>query len=162
MGRAASGFTLIELLVVVLIGAILATLAVLSVGSWRSDDDPERQLARFAALLEAQCEQALFQYRPRGVRLDAAGYDFWQATADGWARVPDDRTGRPRSWPETAAPLLLIEGRRQRLEETAGAPQIVCQPLGEMTAFELAIGPAGERVRLAGSAGGHLAIESDR
>ncbi|TVS11538.1 MAG: type II secretion system protein GspH [Wenzhouxiangella sp.] len=162
MLRPAPGFTLIELLVVVLIGAILATLAVLSVGPWQSEDDPERQLARFAALLDAQCEQALFQSRPRGIRLDADGYDFWQATADGWARAPDDRLGRPRSWAEAAAPLLLIEGRRQQLEETAATPQIVCQPLGEMTAFELAIGPAGERVRLSASAGGRLSLDPDR
>ena len=161
MVRQSSGFTLIELLVVVVIGAVLAGLAVLSVGGWGSHDDPERQAARFAALLEAQCEQALFQSRARGVRLSADGYDFWQAAATGWARVPAAGIGRSRSWPDGLEPRLFIEGRRQALEPVEERPQIVCQPLGEMTPFELELGGTAGRARLSASAGGRLSLRED-
>ena len=162
MGRRVSGFTLIELLVVVVIAAVLTGLAVLGIGNWRSADDPERHLQRFAALLEAQCDAALFQSRPRGVRLTGAGYDFWQAVDGGWAPVAADGVNRPRDWPGGLQPRLFIEGRRQALVDEDALPQIVCQPLGELTAFELELGVAAAAVRLTGSAGGRLEMHGGR
>ncbi len=153
MGRRERGFTLIELLVVVVIAATLTGLAVLNLGDWRSADDPERHLQRFAALLEAQCDAALFQSRPRGIRLTTDGYDFWQAVDGGWAPVAGEDMERPRDWPSMIQPRLFIEGRRQALDDEEAPPQIVCQPLGEMTAFELELGAD---LRLSASAGGQL------
>lgn len=160
MGRSAAGFTLIELLIVVVIGAVLAGMAVLSVGDWRSADAPDRQLERFLALLEAQCDAALFQSRPRGVRLTAAGYDFWQASSAGWVALPPAGLDRPRDWPQDLQPRLLVEGRPQALAEDEAGPQIICQPLGELTAFELELGQGSERMRLSATAGGRFALQS--
>lgn len=159
MRRPPAGFTLIELLIVVVIGAVLAGLAALSVGSWRSTDAPEPQLRRFLALLEAQCDAALMQSRPRGVRLSSGGYDFWQATSGGWVLLPAEGLSRPRDWPQGLEPRLFVEGRRQTLAEEPDSPQIICQPLGELTAFELELGQAHERVRLSGSAGGRFSLQ---
>lgn len=153
MASRTRGFTLIELLVVVVIAAVLTGLAVLSLGDWRSADDPEVQLQRFAALLEVQCDAALFQSRPRGIRVTAAGYDFWQVVDGGWAPVVGEGVDRPRDWPAATQPRLFIEGRREALDESDGPPQIVCQPLGELTAFELELGAG---LRLTASAGGQI------
>lgn len=158
MSRPAAGFTLIELLVVVVIGAVLAGVAVLSAGAWRSDAVPERQIERFRALLEAQCDAALMQSRARGVRLSTAGYDFWQASSGGWVALRPEGLNRPREWPPGLQPGLIVEGRRQALAEDPPQPQIVCQPLGELTAFELEFGVGAQRRRLSASAGGSFTI----
>lgn len=157
----AAGFTLIELLVVVVIAAVLTSLAVLSLGQWRSADDPEHQLTRFAALLEAQCDAALFQSRPTGIRVTRAGYDFWRADDGFWLPVPADSMLRPRQWSAVPEPRLFIEGRRQALAEQDEGPQIVCQPLGELTAFELELADPPGLVRLSASPGGRLVVQAN-
>lgn len=161
MPRPAAGFTLIELLVVVVIGAVLAGVAALSVGTWRSDAAPERQIERFRALLEAQCDAALMQSRPRGVRLTDSGYDFWQATSGGWVALRPEGVNRPRDWPQGLEPSLIVEGRRQALSEAPSQPQIICQPLGELTAFELEVAAGDQRRRLSASAGGRFSLDQE-
>ncbi len=156
MGRRPGGFTLIELLVVVTIGTVLAGIAVLSLGRWGSADEPREQLARLAGLLELQCEQALFQARSRGIRVLDSGFDFWQAGSAGWAPLPGEGVSRPRAWTAGAEAVLFIEGRRQPLTDTDDVPQIVCQPLGELTPFELELRVADRAARLAVSAGGRI------
>lgn len=162
MTRSAAGFTLIELLVVVVIAAVLAGLALLSIGDWRSDEDPQRQLQRFAALLEAQCDAALFQSRPRGILISRSGYDFWQSVDGGWVRVESAGLNRSRAWAADLVPRLFIEGRSQELGEEDAPPQIVCQPLGELTAFELELGAETAAVRLSASAGGQITLHPGR
>ncbi|MGY6554883.1 MAG: prepilin-type N-terminal cleavage/methylation domain-containing protein [Wenzhouxiangella sp.] len=161
MRRSAAGFTLIELLIVMVIGAVLAGVAALSVGAWRSDAVPERQIERFWALLEAQCDAALMQSRPRGVRLSTTGYDFWQATSGGWVALRPEGLNRPREWPQGLQPALIVEGRREALLEDPSQPQIICQPLGELTAFELEFGAGPERRRLSASAGGRFSVSRE-
>ncbi|MEE4297750.1 MAG: type II secretion system minor pseudopilin GspH [Wenzhouxiangella sp.] len=155
-----SGFTLIELLVVVTIAAILSALVVLSLGNWSSPEDPKHQLSRLAALLEQQCEQALFQSRARGLRVTDEGFDFWQSGPDGWQALPDSGAAAARRWPEGLAVELLLEGRQQGLREEIETPQIHCQPLGQVTPFELALEGGGQRARLLVSGNGHSELAS--
>lgn len=146
------GFSLIELLVVITIAAVMASLVVLSVGGWQSADSPERQLDRFAAQLEQQCEQALLQSRARGMRLTPAGFEAWHLTSQGWQTLG----GTARQWPDGIQPRLAIDGFPINLATPSSAPQIVCEPLGELTAFELDfLGPAAGP-RLLGHAHGRL------
>ncbi|NBB69990.1 MAG: prepilin-type N-terminal cleavage/methylation domain-containing protein [Alphaproteobacteria bacterium] len=160
MSGRSRGFTLIEVLVVVTIAAVLASLVVLRLGAWRSGAEPAGQLERLAALVDYQCEQALFQSRPRGVRLTAGGYDFWQSTARGWLPVADDDVARAREWLGGAEPDLVVEDRRVELEAEPAAPQLVCQPLGELTAFNLELRLEGQAAVLVGEPGGRLAVEA--
>ncbi|NDY96452.1 GspH/FimT family pseudopilin [Wenzhouxiangella limi] len=154
------GFTLIELLVVVTIGAVLASLVVLGLGRWSSPDDPERQLARMAALLELQCEQALFQSRPRGIRVTPSGFDFWQAGSAGWVELSSSGINRQRAWHGEVEPRLFVEGRRRALEDAIDLPQILCQPLGEVTPFELELRSGQERARLTVSGRGQQQLRT--
>lgn len=160
MIRTNAGFTLIELLVVVTIGAVLASLVILSLGPRISDHAPLRQAQRFAAQLEFQCEQALFQGRPRALRVTATGYEAWQMLGSGWAPVPATK-GFP-GWADSIRPSLLIEGRNQALAGEDDPPQIVCHPLGERTPFELSLVGADAEVRLSGDAGGGLHLGERR
>lgn len=159
--RQLSGFTLIEVLVVVTIAAIVASLVILRLGTWSSGTEPVEQIERLAALIDYQCEQAMFQSRPRGVRLTSEGYDFWQTTGEGWAPVPDDEVARPRAWQGPVDLDLVVEERRVPVEESPPAPQLICQPLGELTAFDLELRLDQRSASLAGEPGGSLAVESD-
>jgi type II secretion system protein H len=147
-------------LVVVTIAAILASLVVLRLGSWRSGAEPVTQLERLAALIGQQCEQALFQSRPRGVRLTREGYDFWQSTAQGWAPVPEGDAARPRAWRGEVDLDLVVEERKVPIEAEPATPQLVCQPLGELTSFTLELRAEGLSAALAGEPGGRLAVEA--
>ncbi len=162
MQRRPAGFTLLEVLVVVAIGATLTALVMLRVGQWRPADDVAGQLERVAGLVQAQCEQAMFQSRPRGVRIHPDGYDFWQLLADGWAPMTGERLDRNREWAGAVRPELLIEGHRVDLDQPAAAPQIVCQPLGELTGFELRLIGPGERRALVGTPSGRIEMARAR
>lgn len=145
---------------VVAIGATLTALVMLRVGQWRPADDVAGQLERVAGLVQAQCEQAMFQSRPRGVRVHPEGYDFWQLLADGWAPLAGEHLDRAREWAGEARPVLFLEGHRVDLDQPELAPQIVCQPLGELTGFELRLVTPGERRTLVGTPSGRVELES--
>jgi len=155
-----AGFTLLEVLVVVAIGAILTALVFLRLGDWRSPDDPRMQLERLAALIERQCEQAMFQSRPRGIRITESGYDFWQATSQGWVALAPEGLDRPRSWAAEQGPELLVEGHGVDLAREPDGPQLACQPLGELTLFEIMLRDQTGRYRLVGNGSGRLAVTS--
>ncbi len=159
---ASRGFTLLEVLVVVAIGAVMVGLVVLRMGDWRSDADPERQLQRLAALIEAQCEQAMFQSRPRGIRITGEGYDFWQSASDGWVVLTGDGIDRPRAWQGGVEPTLDVGGHRVRLSDEPDAPQLWCDPLGELSLFILTLEVAGLRAELSGGGLGRLDVEQRR
>ncbi len=152
----ARGFTLIEVLVVVAIAAILTALVVLRLGQWQSPDDPARQLERLSALIDFQCEQAMFQSRPRGVRVASDGYDFWQQRAEGWLPLTPNGSNRPRAFGQDLDVELLLAGYPVDLDDGNEQPQIVCQPLGELTPFELTLQSGRQRWRLRGLSNGQF------
>jgi len=156
----ARGFTLIEVLVVVVIAATLTALVVLRLGQWQSPDDPVRQLERLSALISHQCEQAMFQSRPRGIRVAIDGYDFWQQRSDGWLPLAPDGSNRPRSFGEVLDVSLSMDGYRVELEDVPDQPQIICQPLGELTPFELTLQSEAIRWQLVGRANGELELKA--
>lgn len=163
MARSATGktegFTLVEVLVVVAIAGLVASLVVLNLGSWRSPARPDAQLERLAALIDYQCEQALFQSRPRGIRLTRDGYDFWQASSQGWLDLSQDEVSRPRGWRDDPELELFVDQQRVAIEDEPEAPQLICQPLGELSAFTLTLRLDSVGATLSGEPNGRLALE---
>lgn len=158
-GRSA-GFTLIEVLVVVTIAAALAFMVALRLGTLRSDGGPDEQLRRLAALVQHQCEQSMFQAQPRGVRLTTQGYDFWQFGAQGWAPLPDGKIIYPRRWRGSPDFDLVVEGHPVDIGDDPELPQLVCQPLGELTVFRLDAGMEQLSASLESTPSGRLQVES--
>ncbi len=156
------GFTLLEVLVVVAIGAVLVGLVVLRMGDWRGPADPEKQLEQLAALIEAQCEQSMFQSRPRGLRITEEGYDFWQLASEGWVILTGDGINRHRTWQGEVDLRLDVSGHHARLSDEPEAPQIWCDPLGELTLFRLGLESGGLSARLSGNGLGRLTVETRR
>lgn len=162
MRRSAHGFTLLEVLVVVAIGAILAVLVVLRLGGAADRDDPADQLQRLMALLEAQCEQAMFQARPRGMRVTVEGFDFWHATSEGWLPLAGQGINRPRTWSGDPVAELLVEGHSAPVNADLDGPQVVCQPMGELSPFELNLVASGRRWQVSGRGDGRLELQRPR
>jgi general secretion pathway protein H len=147
--RSARGFTLIEVLVVLAIAATLTTLVVLRLGSWQDPNHPQRLLERLAARVDHQCEQALFQSRPRGLRFTDQGYDAWQGGPEGWQRLPQRGPDQAQSIPQSLEVSLELGGYPVALPVLESSPdgggpqdprpQVVCHPLGELTPFRLTL-----------------------
>lgn len=146
--RSSAGFTLIEVLVVVAIAAVVTVLVLLRLGDAGAPEGADRQLERLAALIQAQCDQALFQSRPRGVRVLPTGYDFWQRADRGWVQLPGDGINRPRSFSDGSRVELDVDGHAARLHADIGAPQLFCEPLGGVTPFVLTLQAGDRRARL--------------
>lgn len=101
------GFTLLEVLVVTLIIGILATMAVLSVGSRSPATIIEAR--RLAELLRLAADEAVLQGQEWGLRITPEGYEFMLLEGATWQSAPDEIL-RPRLFSHEVAPRLLLEG----------------------------------------------------
>ncbi len=160
MNRRVAGFSLIEVLVVVVIAAIVTGFVVVRFASMPDPSSPRSQLERVAVLVQAQCEQAVFHSRPRGIRFTGEGIDFWQPSDGGWVRLDRRRADEPRRWQGQARFRLIVEGYRVSLDDPPDGPQVLCQPLGELTRFELVAETDADRWRLVATGRADMSIEN--
>jgi len=143
-----AGFSLLELLVVIVIFAVMAGAAVLSVGAVRQESPPEVEARRLAALMQLASEEALVQGRDLGVEFFADGYRFlaWDPDSRLWNVPAGDDLLKPRPFPEGLRVAVVIEGQEVTLSEREGrrterkdqaAPQVAIPASGEFTPFEV-------------------------
>lgn len=140
-----AGFTVIEILVVVLIVGIMAGVATLAVGPVGADRRLELAAERLNGRLRLACEEAVLTGRPLGLGLRPDGYAVWA-----YARGDSDVNWQPytvsdvfgdQAWPDGVRVELSVDGDPVELDtdtETP-SPQIVCQPGGELSPFELTL-----------------------
>lgn len=159
------GFSLIEILVVIVIIGVLALAVTLGVASASTERQLTRESERVQALIEHACVQSELTGREIGVRVDEAGYAFFQLGFSGWT---DDTLGnelRPRNWVQGMAVRLRRDGREVRLAQGAAEPpQIVCFSSGELSPFELRLdlGDAGMSYEVRGDASGKVSLHREQ
>lgn len=146
--RRAAGFSLIEILVVVVILAVMATAAMLSMGALRTESPLEEEMRRLQALMTLVSEEALVEGRDFGLEVGLEGYRFlaWDPDRRLWLVPEQDTLLKPRELPDGTVPALVVEGRevdlarearrdRERRDEIV--PQVGIFSSGEFTPFEL-------------------------
>lgn len=159
------GFTLIEVTVVMVIIAILAGFAVLSLGNRSQDSRFETEARRLEKLIGLAAEQAETQGVEIGLRFDGNAYEFLALSPEGkWAPLQDTGSLRQRELPQPLFVGLTIEGRGVKTgaqKDDEIKPQILLLSSGEATAFvvELHVPKQKDFYRLEGDALGHLKLE---
>lgn len=145
MKHASRGFTLLEILVVVLIIAIVATFAVLSIGSRSLDDRLDLEARRLNALFGMAAEEAVQQGAELGFLQTEDGYQFLllNPLTGIWAPV-DEGAFQSRAMAEPFYLELRVDGRPvpprgARDQGLPLAPQVMILSSGEMTAFDLEV-----------------------
>jgi general secretion pathway protein H len=156
-GRRA-GFTLIEMLVALVILATMAGVLVMSLSGF-DQRHAERETERFAALLRLACEQAELSGRELGVHVGIEAYGFSLADRDGWLQYPASHRFHERAL--EGVHLVAHGGTLPVLPDYERAPQLVCWPTGELSAFDLRfVHEEREWMRVRTSADGRPAIEA--
>jgi len=141
-------------LVVLIVVGVLVGVVVLRLAPPGGQAEFATALQRVAQAAHQQCEQALMLASVRGLRIDSEGFELWQRHAGGWQRL--ERSSH--AWPPGASPQLQVDGHAARLDQPL--PQILCDPVGTRSAFELSLGPASHRWRLRVSGAGIVELQA--
>lgn len=137
-GWTADGFTLIELLVVLVIIGVLLNTAYLSITSRSELDRLATEAKRMTAVARLARQQAIVDGRLFGFRMRESCYAFMKPEPDRWLLMTDELLGR-HELPEFIRMEIRVEGVDVSGTKTRDemAPQIIIQPSGEVTPFEV-------------------------
>ncbi len=130
---------------VLVILAIMAATAVLSIGTLGRDEEIEREARRLTALLQLATEESIFQGRDLGLYVEEDRYRFYSWSRDSlvWEGLQRDSSFRERTLPEGLLLSLRVEEQDVDLTtaatETEIVPQVAIFSSGEMTPFALTI-----------------------
>lgn len=130
---------------VLVILAVMAATAVLSVGTLGRDEEIEREARRLTALLQLATEESVFQGRDLGLYVEEDRYRFytWSRDALLWESLQSDSIFRERTLPEGLILSLRVEDQDVELKAAATekeiVPQVAIFSSGELTPFELGI-----------------------
>jgi len=160
------GFTLLEILVVVVIIGIVATLAVVSLGTRPIEDRLSTEARRLNELLQLAADDAVTQGTELGFVQTPDGYAFLALKDGKWLPLDDAGPLRARQLKEPLYLSLQVDGRPvapQRLgdERQELKPQVLLLSSGDATEFTLDLRAPdfGPYWRLQGDVLGHLKLE---
>jgi len=182
-----SGFTLIEILVVLVIIGILLSVAMLSFGILRDDDNLDREARRLSTLIELVSDEATTQGRDFGLEFMTAGYRFveYDPLLDQWFEIIGDDYLAQRELDEGVEFELFLEEHKVLLHTEAQEterenkdedrnrpardltddylPHVLIMSSGDITPFELRFVRFADRSELVLtlSLAGELEIQAD-
>jgi general secretion pathway protein H len=155
--------------VVVVIIAIIASVAVLSVNALGRDTQIGDETRRLNGLIGMVREQAEMEGRDYGLRLEEGKYDFllFDVRRNDWLTISEDKLLRPRELPAGLRLRLWLEGREIVLRPPADRkkprpPQITLLSSGDITAFDLKIVREGSdhEARITADAAGKIEVRA--
>jgi general secretion pathway protein H len=164
----ARGFTLLEILVVVVIIGVMATLAVLSIGSRSLDDRMAIEARRLQELVTLAADEAVMQGQELGFIQTREGYAFLILKDQRWIPLEDAGPLRPREISEPFYLQLQIDGRPAKpvkadtdKEKEEIKPQVMLLSSGDATEFVLDLRALDYAPldRLQGDVLGHIKLE---
>jgi len=140
--HAGRGFTLLEILVVVAIIGVVASFAVLSIGSRALDDRLATEARRLEELLTLAADEAVLQGAELGFIQTAEGYAFLALKDGHWLPLESSGALRDRVLGEPFYIELRVEGRAVKPVTADDAekelkPQVMLLSSGEATEFSL-------------------------
>ena len=146
LGLGAAGFTLIEIMVVVVIIAVLASFAVLSIGTRALDDRMETEARRLQELMTLALDEAVLQGAELGFIQTGDGYAFLALKDGKWLPLEEAGALRGRVLGDPFYLQLRVEGRavapvtdEDERKEAELKPQVLLLSSGEATEFSLAL-----------------------
>lgn len=164
--RAARGFTLLEILVVVVIIGVLASFAVLSLGSRALEDRLDTEARRLQELLALAADEAVLQGVELGFIHTPGGYGFLALKDGRWLPLEAAGPLRGRALAEPFYLELRVEGRPVKavaadVPADELKPQVLLLSSGESTEFSLDLRAQDyvPHYRLQGDAFGRLKLE---
>ncbi len=159
--RGEAGLSLVEVMTALLVIGLATSMVVIAFPQRAAL--VEESANAFAAQLVAAADTAIAGGQPVGVFLDAEGYRFARRTGPEWMTIREDRTLRPRDWPEGVEAELLRAGgpagagRMSDLsqQQMPALPQIRFDPTGaaNAAAIELMAEGATRMVRISEDGG---------
>ncbi|WP_158227203.1 type II secretion system minor pseudopilin GspH [Mangrovitalea sediminis] len=138
-----SGFTLIEILVVVVIVGLIATIAVVNMGSGSQLRDLENSARQLFLVLQTASDQAVLQNEEIGVVLDEHGYQLYVYNED--KSTWDAGTGtlfQPYTMPDWVSMTLQRDKKTPKLatgDNNTVKPDLVLFSSSETTPFQLTV-----------------------
>jgi general secretion pathway protein H len=141
-GARAGGFTLLEILIVVVIIGVVASFALLSIGSRALEDRLDTEARRLHELLALAADEAVLQGVELGFVQTDEGYAFLALKDGRWLPLEAGGTLRGRLLAEPLYLQLRVEGRPVKPVSLAEPdrelkPQVLLLSSGEATEFSL-------------------------
>lgn len=141
--RGAAGFTLIEILVVVVIVGLIATIAVVNMGSGSQSRDLENSARKLFLILQTASDQAVLENEEIGVVLDEHGYELYVYNQD--KSTWDSGSGtlfQPVSLPDWVQMTLHRDQKAPKLatgDDNTVKPDLMLFSSSETTPFKLTL-----------------------
>jgi general secretion pathway protein H len=144
------GFTLVEILVVVVIMVIVASFAILAIGTSGRDTQLDEETRRIEGLIGLLHERALLEGRDFGMRIEPTAYEFvvYDSFRDRWMPFDDDHEFRRRDLPKGVSFQLQLDSQivvikpidhNLSTDQAPPAPQVAIAASGEGTPFRLTL-----------------------
>lgn len=125
-----------------LIVGLIAGMAVIRIGGPQDDREMAMESGLLQQLLAVAAEEAVLRAGQTGVAVSQHGLRFmFNSDGERWQVMYDDGPFRERTLPHGYRYLLLSGTREKRLfvDGFPDTPQIVFQPTGDTTAFQLSL-----------------------
>lgn len=128
-----AGFTLLEILIVLVILGIAATFSFMAFGDFGLSRKATVEAEQLVTLIKVTQQRAILEMTTFGIGIHKNGYQFFRFTENNQWQTLSAAPLKGRSWPNhlNASFAAILN---------PNSPQIVINPGGEMTAFQLYFG----------------------